>query len=72
MWITPTSLTSHPYIQKGVDGRSQWGMGMRETKVRLDGWCKGALRQQRNDSGVCTTMRKRPERVESPGTYVTE
>ena len=45
---------------------------MRETKVRLDGWCEGGLRQQRNVGGGCTTMRERPEKVESPGTYVTE
>ena len=30
------------------------------------------VRQQRNDGGGCATMRKRPESVESPGTYVTE
>ena len=46
---------------------------MRETEVILDGWCEGGLRQQRNGGGGCTTMiRKSPERVESPGTYVTE
>ena len=45
---------------------------MRETEVMLDGWCEGGLRQQRNDGGGCATMRKRSERVESPGTYVTE
>ena len=38
----------------------------------MDGWCKGGLRQHRNDGGGCATMRERPERVESPGTYVTE
>ena len=43
--------------------------GTRETEVRLDGWCEGGLRQQRNDGGGCVTMR---ERVERPGTYVTE
>ena len=43
---------------------------MRETEVRLDGWCEGALRQQRNDGGGCATMRERPEGVESRGTYV--
>ena len=32
---------------EGVDGRSQWGTGTRETEVRLDGWCDGGLRQQR-------------------------
>ena len=41
-------------------------------KPRLDGWCEGGLRQQRNNGGGCATMRERPERVESPGTYVTE
>ena len=58
-----------PYGQKGVDGRRQWAMGTSETEVRLDGWCEGGLRQQRNDGGGCATMR---ERVKSPGTYVTE
>ena len=41
-------------------------------EVRLDGWCEGGLRQQRNDGGGCAIMRVRPERVESPGTYVIE
>ena len=48
------------------------GTGTRETEVRLDGWCEGGLRKQRNDSGGCVTMHERSERVESPGTYVTE
>ena len=52
-----------------MDGRSQWGTGTRETEVRLDGWCEGGLRQQRNDGGGYATMR---ERAESPGTYVIE
>ena len=47
------------------------GDGTRETEVRLDGWCEGGVRQQRNDGGGCATMRERPESVESPGTYVT-
>ena len=46
------------------------GTGKRETKVKLDGWCEGGLRQQRNDGGGCATMRERPEREESPGSYV--
>ena len=46
-----------PYGQKGVDGRSQWRTGTRETEVRLDGWCEGDLRQQKNDGGGCATMR---------------
>ena len=62
-------MDEYRYVQKGVDGRNQWGTGTSETKVRLDGWCDGGLRQQRNDGGICATMR---ERVESPGTYVTE
>ena len=59
-------------VWKGVDCRSQWGTGTRETEVRLDGLCEGELRQQRNDGGGCATMRERSERVESPGTYVNE
>ena len=59
-------------LLKGVDGRSQWGTGTMETEVRLDEWCEGGLMQQRNDGGGCASMRERPERVESPGTYVTE
>ena len=43
-----------------------------ETEVRLGGWCEGGLRQQRKDGGDCATMGERSERVESPGTYVTE
>ena len=43
-----------------------------EAEVRLDGWCEGGLRRQRNDGGGCATMRERSERVESPGIYVTE
>ena len=48
-----------------VRGRPRLG-GMDGVKVAL------ALRQQRNDGGGCATMRKISERVESPGTYVTE
>ena len=36
------------------------------------GWMDGVKVQQRNDGGSCATMRKRPESVKSPGTYVTE
>ena len=52
---------------EGFDGRSQWRTGTKETEVRLDGWCEGGLRQQRNDGGGCATMRERSEGVESPG-----
>ena len=44
--------------KNGVDGRNQWGTGTRETKVRLDGWCEGGLRQQRNNGGGCAKDRK--------------
>ena len=44
----------------------------REAEDRPDGWCEGGLRQQRNDGGGCGRMRERSERVESPGTYVTD
>ena len=53
--------------QKGFDGRSKCRASMRETEVRLDGWCEGGLGQQRNDSGGCALMSERLERVESPG-----
>ena len=56
------------YGQKGVDGQSKWRAGTRETEVRLDGWCEGGLRQQRNDGGDCPSMREKSERAESPGT----
>ena len=38
------------------------------------GWMDGVkvALQQRNDGGGCATMLGRSERVESPGTYVTE
>ena len=38
----------------------------------LDVWCEGALRQQRDDGGGCATMLEKSERVEGPGTNVTE
>ena len=40
--------------------------------VWMDGVNEGGLRQQRNDGLGCVTMHERSERVESPGTYVTE
>ena len=61
-----------PYGEKCIDGRGQWRMGTRETEVRLDGWCEGGLRQQRTAGGDGAAMRERSERVDSPGTYVTE
>ena len=32
---------------------------MKETAVRLDGWCEGGFRQQRNDVEGCVIMHKR-------------
>ena len=52
-------------IIQSVDGRSQWRTGTKETEVRLDGWCEGGIRQQRNDGGGCGKSGE-------PGTYVTE
>ena len=46
--------------------------GTRGTEVRLDGWCEGGVRQQRNDGGGCAIKREISKRVESPVTYVTE
>ena len=42
-------------------------------RLRL-GWIDGVkvVLGNRNDSGGCTSMHERSERVESPGTYVTE
>ena len=47
------------YSQKGDDGGSKWRVGMRETEVRLEGWCEGGLGQHRNDGGGCASMSKR-------------
>ena len=49
----------------GVDGGVIGGRG-------LDGWCQGGLGQQRYNGEGCTTMSERSEKVDSPGTYVTE
>ena len=38
----------------------------------MDGWCEGGLGQPRNDGAGSATINERSERVESPGTYVTE
>ena len=61
-----------PYGQKGVDRGSMWMAGPRENEVGVDGWCEGGLGQQKNDGGGRASMRERSERVESPGTYITE
>ena len=45
---------------------------VRWPEVRLDGRCEGGLGKQKNDGGGCASMLERSERVESPGTYVTE
>ena len=58
-----------PYGQKGVDDRSKWRAGSMETEVGLDGWCEGGLWATEE---WLWRLRERSERVESPGTYVTE
>ena len=50
--------------QPGVPGRNESGERLLELVVGLE--------QQRTDGGGCASMRKRSERVESPGAYVTE
>ena len=60
------------YGQKGVDDESKWMVSTRETELRLDGWCEGGHGYQRNDGAGPSSIRGRSERVESPGTYVTE
>ena len=65
-------MDEYRMARRGVDGRSQWMTGKRQTEVRLDGWCEGGLRQQGNDGRGSATMRERSERLVSPGTYVTE
>ena len=46
--------------------------GARDSEFRQDRSCEGGLGQQKNDGGRGASMYKRSERVESPGTYVTE
>ena len=65
-------MDEYRMARRVVDGRSQWRTSTRETEVRLDGWCEGGLRQQKNDGGGYATMCERSERVESSGTNVTE
>ena len=71
-WFGHVERIHVPYGQKDVDGGSKWRAGTRETEVKLDGLCEGGHGQQRNDGGSCATMREISERVESPGTCVTE
>ena len=52
-------MDEYRMARKGVDGRSKFGTGTRETKVRLDGWCEGGLGQERNDGGGYATMYER-------------
>ena len=39
------------------------GRVRRETEFRLEEWCEGGLRHQRNDGGGCASMRERSERL---------
>ena len=54
---------------EGVNGGSKWRVSTIETKVRMNG-VEVALGNR--GMTVEATMRARSERVESPGTYVTE
>ena len=38
-------IDEYRMARKGVDCRSKWRAGTRETEVRLDGWCEGGLGQ---------------------------
>ena len=58
-------------------GAKAWSMRSSERrKVNVlevsDGWCQCGHGQQRNDGGGCASMRERSERVENPGSYITE
>ena len=55
-------------LKAEVSGRQVRG----RPRFGFDGWCEGNLGQQRNDGGGRRSMREGSERVESPGTYVTE
>ena len=57
-----------PHGQKGVDVVSKWRADTRETEVRWIVGVKVAL----GNRGMTVEARKRSERVESPGPYVTE
>ena len=57
---------------EGLNRRSQWRTGTRETEVRLDGWCDGGHRLQRNDRGGGSKLSEKSQRVESPGACVDE
>ena len=45
---------------------------MRQTEVRMDGWCEGGIGQPKNDGKGFMSMSERSERVESPDAYLTE
>ena len=51
------------FTQKGVDGGNKRRVGMRQTKVMLDGRCEDSLGQQNNGGRGCTSMHERLERV---------
>ena len=39
--------------------RCKWRVSMRDTEVRLDGWCESGLGQERDNCGGCASMSKR-------------
>ena len=72
IYITLSHTLPTSFNYNNNNNNNSNNISTRATEVRLDGWCEGGVRQQRNDGGGCATMRERSERVESPGTYVTE
>ena len=71
-WVGHVERMDEYRMARRVLKAEKWRVGTRETEVRLDGWCEGGLGQQRNDGRGCLSMCERSEKVECPGTYVTE
>ena len=65
-------IDEYPMARRVLMAEVRWKAGTRENEVWLDGGCEGGLGHQRNDGVGCPTMPGWSERVESPGTYVTE
>ena len=71
-WLSCEGMDEYRMARRMLTAEESERAGTTETKVRLDGWCERLLRQQRYDGGGSSSMRERSERVESPGTYVTD
>ena len=57
-WFEHVERMDEYRIARRVLMAEVWGTGTTETEVRLDGWCEGGLRQQRNYGGGCAKDRK--------------